>query len=222
MVRSIAVVSLGQGTGKTTLALNLGLALNKLNHKVLVYDTDFTKRNMLDHLDIHNIPVNISQVLNGDAHINDAIYTHITGLKILPSTIHELNSTGYDKFSYNYQDLLADYEYIILDTPAQQPNLDIVLKNANEAIIIHDPNYSSKIVMDAINKLSELKILNLGIVLNSTSNDSVDTLFEYPILEKIPRNKEILKSYNKKNPLLHTYPKSKAAKHFHNIAKRLV
>jgi len=222
MARSIAIVSLGSGTGKTTLALNLGLALHKLNHKVLIYDTDFTKKNMLEHLDIHDIPVNIDQVLNGDAHINDAIYTHVTGLKLLPSTIHNSNSKGYDKFSYHYQDLLADYEYILLDTPIQLPSLNIVLQNANEAIIVHDPNHSSKIVMDAINILSKLKITNLGVVLNSSSKDSVNTLFDYPIIEKIPLHKDILKSYNLKNPLLYTYPQSKAAKHFHNIAKRLV
>ncbi len=221
MVRSIAIVSLGRGTGKTTVALNLGLALNKLNHKVLVYDTDFTKKNMLEHLDIHNIPNNINQVLNGDKHIKDSIFTHISGLKILPSEIHKTDNNGYDNFSYHYQDLLADYDYIILDAPIEQANLYSVLKNANEAIIIHDPNHSSKIVMDAITMLNELKVLNLGIILNTCSQESVNRLYDYPVIELIPYRKEIIKSYNLKNPVLHTHPKSKAAKHFKNLAKKL-
>ena len=90
MARSIAIVSLEEGAGKTTLALNLGLALHNLNHRVLVFDTDFTKKNMMEQLDIHHIPINIGQVLNGEAHINDAIYKHVTGLKIIPSTIPRL------------------------------------------------------------------------------------------------------------------------------------
>jgi MinD superfamily P-loop ATPase len=95
------------------------------------------------------------------------------------------------------------------------------LPNVNEAIIIHDPNYSSKIVLDAINKLSDFKILNLGIVLNNCSKDSVNTLFEYPVIEKIPTHKDILKSYNLKNPVVHTHPKSEVTKRFSNLARKL-
>ncbi|MGV8086295.1 MAG: AAA family ATPase [Candidatus Woesearchaeota archaeon] len=222
MARSIAIVSLGQGTGKTTIALNLGVALNNLNQKVLVYDSDFTKKNMLDHLDIYDIPTDISEVLNGNIHINDAIYNHVSGIKLLLSKIHNSDSTGYDTFSYHYQDLIADYDYILIDAPTNPSNLNTVLENADEAIIVHDPNYSSKIVMDIITMLNRLKVINLGIVLNNVSKNSVDTLFSYPVLEKIPVHKDILKSYNLKNPLLHTHPKSKVAKHFNMLAKRLV
>lgn len=216
MARSIAVVSLGQGNGKTTLALNLGLALHNLNHRVLVFDTDFTKKNMIEHLDINNIPINIGQVLNGETHINDAVYKHVTGLKIIPSTIH-----GYDNFSYHYQDLLGDYDYIILDTPAEQPHLENVLNNADEAIIIHGPEYSSKMVMDAINILSQLKVINLGIVLNNFSEDSTNQMFDYPVLEKIPTHKDIAKSYQLKNPLLYTHPKSQISMKFNRLAQKL-
>jgi MinD-like ATPase involved in chromosome partitioning or flagellar assembly len=220
MVKSIAIVSLGKNTGKTTVALNLGLALHQLNHKVLVFDTDFTKNNMLEHLEIHNLPKNISQVLEGDTHITDVVYKHISGMKLIPSAIHNSTNHGYDLLSYHYQDLLGDYDYIILDTPIEQPHLDIVLQNADEAIIVHSPNHSSKIVFDAINLLSRLKVLNLGIVLNNSSEDSVDEIYGYPILEKIPTHKDIKKSYELKNPVLHTHPKSKIAPKFHRLAKR--
>jgi septum site-determining protein MinD len=215
MVKSIAVVSTGQGTGKTTLALNLGLALHNLNHRVLVFDTDFTKKNMIDHLAIHHLPINMSHVFNGDAHINDAIYKHVSGLRIIPSTIH-----GYDNFSYHYEDLLGDYDYIVLDTPTQQQHLETVLGNADEAVIIHSPQYSSKIVMDAINTLSKLKVLNLGIVLNHSPEKSTNILFDYPILEKIQTHKDIEKSFQLKNPVLHTHPKSVVSKKFNRLAKR--
>ena len=216
MARSIAVVSFGKGTGKTTIALNLGLALHQLNHKVLVLDSDFTQTNMLDHLDISNMPVSIAQVLNDEAHINDAVYRHITGLRILPSAIHD-----YGKFSYHYQDLLADYDYIILDTPVQSLNAELVLKNADEALIVHSPEYSSKKVLDAISTLSRLKIMNLGIVLNKFSENSTNELFGYPVIEKIPLHKNITRSYQLKNPVVHTHPGSSVSKKFQRIAKKL-
>lgn len=216
MVRSIAIVSLGQGNGKTTLALNLGLALHALNYRVLVLDADFTKNNMIEHLDLHDIPTDMGQVLNDEKHINDAIYKHVSGLKILPSRIH-----SYDKLSYHYQDLLGDYDYILLDTPSEFQYLENALRNADEALIVHGPNYSSRTVMEAIDLLSRLKVLNLGIVLNRFSEEGTDELLGNPIIEKIPFSKDIEHSYRLKNPVLHTHPKSKIAKKFHNIAKRL-
>ena len=215
MARSIAIVSLGEGTGKTTLALNLGLALRQLGHRVLVFDADFTKKNMSEHLEIHDMPTHIGQVLEGDAHINDAIYTHVTGLKIIPSMIHD-----YGKFSYHYQDLLGNYDYIILDTPIDLKNLELVLSNADEAVIVHSPEHSSKQVADAIELLSRLKILNLGIVLNRSSEDSVSSMFDHPILEKIQDHKDIKESYTLKNPVMHTHPKSPVNKKFQRLAKR--
>jgi len=192
--------------------------LHELNHTVLVFDADFTKNNMLEHLDldIHALPVNIGHILNGDAHINDAVYRHVTGLRIMPSIIH-----GYDNFSYYFQDLLADYDYILLDTPEDVRYLDIVLDNANEAIIVHSPLYSSKIVKDAIAKLAERKILNLGIVLNKSNDNSVDSLFDTPVIAKIPMHKDVEKSFIRKHPVVHTHPKGVVAKKFRRLAEKL-
>jgi len=216
MTRVISIVSLGEGTGKTTLALNLGLVLHDMNHRVLVFDTDFTKKNMMEHLDILGLPINIGNVLNGEAHINDSVYRHITGLKIIPSAIH-----GYENFSYNFPSLLGDYDYIILDTPKDQPYLDIVLKNSTEAIIIHSPKYSSKLVLDTIDLLQRHKLVNLGIVLNGVLDDSVDEIFGIPVIEKIPKHKDIEKSFSLKNPVVHTHPRSEVSKRFKRLGKKL-
>jgi cellulose biosynthesis protein BcsQ len=162
------------------------------------------------------MPLTIGNVFDGEAHINDAIYKHISGMKILPSRKHD-----YDKLSYHYQDLLGDYDYIIIDTPSESQHLDNVLENADEALVIHSPEYSSKNVVDAIELLSRLKVLNLGIVLNRFSEKGTDELFGHPILEKIPLHKDITESYRMKNPVVHTHPKSMVSKKFHKIAKRL-
>jgi MinD-like ATPase involved in chromosome partitioning or flagellar assembly len=216
LARSIAIVSLGKGVGKTTISINLAIALHNMGFKVLLFDTDFTHNNLLEHLDIHHMPIHLGQALDGDVHVNDSIYKHYTGIKILPSSKH-----SYDKFSYVYQDILADHDFIILDTPSIQENLEIVLKNSDEAIIVHTPEYSSKIVNDAIELLSKLKIVNLGIVLNKSSERGTQELFKHPILEKITNDKNIEKSYNIKSPSIHTNPNSENSKKIKRLAKRL-
>ncbi|HYD03109.1 MAG TPA: AAA family ATPase [Alphaproteobacteria bacterium] len=216
MAKSIAIISLGSGVGKTTNAINIALALHKLNHKVLVFDADFTKDNLKEHLGIHNIPVHLGHVFNGDAHILDAVYRHPTGLKIIPSNTHD-----YDKLSYHYQDLTADHDYIIIDTPSHPAHLKRVLENATDALIVHDPKYSSKNVLDAINLLEDLRIVNLGIVLNNFSENSTGVLHGYHVIERIPPSEDIRKSFELKNPLLHTHPRSEASNKFFIIARKL-
>lgn len=216
MVKSIALVSLGNGVGKTTISLNLALALQKLGYKVLLFDADFTKKNLVEHLDIQTVPTHIGHVFDGDAHMHDAIYTHLSGLKIVPSFVH-----NYDTLSYHYQDLLGDYDYIILDTPSQPENLSIVLENVDEAFIVHSPEHSSKIVMDAADMLSRVKVLNLGVILNHSLERSTSELFGNPVVEKIPPDKDIAKSFAQRNLVVHVYPKGQAANTFYRLARRL-
>jgi MinD-like ATPase involved in chromosome partitioning or flagellar assembly len=218
MARFISIISTASGTGRTTVALNLGMALHKLNQKVVVFDADFSKPNMLDHLNISNLPVTLEDVFNGNNHVFDTIYRHVSGLKIIPSMTME----DYTRLQYHLQDLLADYDFIIMDSPIDMTNLDEVLKNCNEAIIVHSPEYSSKMVFDASEILKKHKILNLGIVLNKSHVDSVDSMFNIPVIAKFQDHKNISKSYKLKHPVVHSHPISRPSREFVRLAKRLV
>jgi len=218
MARFISIVSNAPGTGKTTVALNLGMALHKQNQKVIVFDADFSKPNMIEHLNISHLPVTIEDVFNGENHVFDSIYKHASGLKIIPS----MSMNDYSKLQYHLQDLMADYDYVILDTPRDLYALEEVLKDSHEAIIVHSPEHSSKMVIDASRLLKKHKVLNLGIVLNKSNEDSVNKIFEFPIIAKVPMHKQITQSYKAKHPLLHIYPRGKPAKSFLLLAKKLV
>jgi len=218
MARYISIISSGKGIGKTTVALNLGLALHKIKQKVLVFDADFSKPNLIEHLDIDALPITLEDVFNGNNHVFDSIYRHASGLKIIPS----LALNDYSKLSYHLQDLAADYDFVIMDTPQDILDLTEVLKNSNEAIIVHSPEYSSKIVIDAIDLLRNHRITNLGIILNKSTQESVDSIYDAPVLEKLPDDIHIRKSFELKHPVLHSYPSSVASKKFMHLAKRLV
>lgn len=218
MTRFISIISRVAGTGKTTIALNLGLALHKLKKKVLVFDADFSKPNMMDHLNITHLPITLEDVFNGNSHIFDTIYTHPSGLKIIPS----MTMNDYTKLQYHLQDMLADYDFIIMDTPLDLTNLEEVLKNSNEAIIVHSPEHSSKIVFDASELLKKHKIVNLGVILNRSHEDSVNTIFQMPVIAIFQNHKHIKKSFELKHPVVHSHPSSRPSRDFMKLAKRLV
>lgn len=216
MTKFIAVISSGRGVGRTTIALNFSLALHNLNKKVVLFDSDFSKPNVLEHLSIGHLPITIEDVFYKEQHLFDAIYKHPSGLKIIPS----LTLTDYSKIADHIPNLLADYDFVIFDTPSDTSALSQVLKHSNEAIIVHSPEYSSKYVVDLRDLLKENKVVNLGIILNKSHKDSVDTIFSIPIIAKIPDHKHIKKSFELKNPLLHTHPRSNVSKNFLKLAKR--
>ena len=104
--RIISIISHVPGNGKTTTALNLGIAFHNLGEKTIVIDSDFDKPNMIEHLNIESMPVTMDDVFSGKSHIMDSIYRHPSGLRIIPS----LGSKGHEQLSYHLQDLLADYK----------------------------------------------------------------------------------------------------------------
>jgi MinD-like ATPase involved in chromosome partitioning or flagellar assembly len=218
MSRFISIVSRGRGTGKTTVALNLGLALHKLKQKTLVFDADFSKPNVLDHLNINHLPITLEDVFSGNNHIFDSIYTHTSGLKIIPS----MTMNDYSKLQYHMKDLLADYDYVIVDTPNDLEDVEEVLKTSNEAIIVHTPDYSSKHILDAAKTITKNKVVNLGIVLNKSHPESVNKIFGIPVMTKIPDHAHIRNSYTMRHPVMHAYPSSPVCTDFTLLAKKLI
>jgi len=216
--RYISILSRARGIGKTTVALNLGMALQKIGQKTIVLDADFSKPNMIEHLDMDYLPITLEDVFNGNNHIYDTIYRHPSGLKIIPSMTLE----DYSKLQYHLPELQAEYDYVILDTPFDMQGLNQVLAASDEAIIVHSPTVSSRQVIVSAKALKKNNVLNLGIVLNRGTEDSAGSVFDLPIIAKIPFHKDVERSYRLKHPVVYTHPNAKASKAFIKLADKIV
>lgn len=224
MAKSIGIVSQRPNTGNTTVALNLGLALQTLGQRVIVLDADLSKSNILEHLYIRDLPVDLNSVLNDNAHIYDSIFKHKSGLRIISSS----NSPGSgnvessEKIGLHLNELSPNNDFIIIDMPKNMTIIDELLKYSDAALIVHSPEYSSKSVLDMHKLLSKNKVDNLGIILNRSPDTSVNSIFKIPVISKIPRHRHILKSFEMKHPMLYIYPGSTISRRFFSIAERLI
>jgi MinD-like ATPase involved in chromosome partitioning or flagellar assembly len=224
MVKSIGIVSQRPNTGNTTVALNLGLALHTLGQRVIVLDADMSKSNILEHLYMRDLPIDLSTVLNNDAHIYDSVFKHKSGLRIISGK----NSESLDmpdsaeKIGLQLEELAPNNDFILIDMPKNMTIMDELLKYSDAALIVHSPEYSSKSVLDMQRLLSRNKVDNLGIILNKSHENSVNSIFNIPVLSKIPTHQSIVKSFEMKHPLLYIYPSSNLSKKFFNIAERLI
>lgn len=219
MARFISIVSLRPNTGNTTVALNLGLALHNFGHRTIVLDADFSKMNMLEHLYMNDLPTDLNAVANNESHIFDSIITHKSGLRIIPSI--KKNEHQNAKIGLHLNELSPNNDFIIIDMSKDKNLIDELLGYVDEALIVHSPEYSSKNVLDMQKMLSKNKVANLGVILNKSHEESVNSIFSSPVISKIPQNNILIRSFQMKHPLIHLYPNSNVSKKFFHIAERL-
>ena len=88
MTRIITIASGKGGVGKTTVVINLGLAMQMLGEDVIIIDSNVSTPNVSLHLGMAKVGWNVQDVLEGKIKLSEATYIHpITGLKIVPAGI---------------------------------------------------------------------------------------------------------------------------------------
>ena len=120
MTKIIVIISGKGGVGKTTTAINLGASLNKLNKEVIIVDANLNTPNIGLQLGAPIVPVTLNHVLRGKADIEEAIYEHSSGTKIVPSSlsINELTKFNTKKIPEIARKLSELCDYVIIDSAA--------------------------------------------------------------------------------------------------------
>ena len=233
MAKIITITSGKGGVGKTTTAINLGAALNSFGKEVIVVDANLTTPNVGLHLGAPIVPVSLNHVLLGKAKLIDAIYEHESGTKIIPSSlsIKELRRLNHSKLIDVGKKLRKMADYIIYDSAAGLGEEALAsLEAGDELVIVTNPEIPA--VTDALKTAKVIEQMGKsvkGIIATRVRNTKLEMpianirdMLELPILGVIPEDKNMQESLVMKDAIIHTHPKSRAARAYRAVAAKLM
>ncbi len=233
MGKIIVITSGKGGVGKTTTAINLGAAMNHFGEDVLIIDGNLSTPNIGIHLNSPEVPVSLNHVLSEKANAREAIYEHESGLKIMLSSlsIKELKKINPERIKDFKKDFKKISKYVIVDSSAGLGNEALsAIDLADELIIVTNPEMPA--ITDALKTIRIAREMNkpvMGVIVTKVRNDDIEMspenvkeMLEVPVLGMIPEDDYVKRALNKKDAIIHVYPKSKSARAYKEIAARIL
>ena len=230
MTKFVGIASGKGGVGKTTLAVNLATEFNNMGYDTTLLDGNLATPHIAMHLGSPLLPITINNVLKAENNLDEAIYVHPSGLKIIPSSISidDINETNPRRLS----NLLLDQEMgdiVIIDfssglTTDVKPLLNLI----DEILIITNPDMPS--VTEALKTIKLAKRNNVtiaGVILNKKSKNDlmtkqeISTILEHKILAEIPEHKHFKTSLKLGQPLIYSFPNSMPAQQIKKLTANL-
>lgn len=237
--RVIAVTSGKGGVGKTSFTINLGIALTKLNKKVLIFDADLGMANVDVLLNIRP-EYDILDVITGDRKIQDIMIRISENLSFIPGAsgiqqLAHLSDYEFNRIMSGFNEVEEDYDYMLIDTGAGlSKNVTNFLLSSDEVFLITTTEPHA--IMDAYSIVKVMTDLNadkrLSLIVNRCESTgeavsvsdkiratghrflNVDIAYLGFILE----DKNVSRSIKSQVPLLNYNPDAPASKCISRIA----
>lgn len=234
--RIITISSAKGGSGKTVLATNIALVLNRIpDVKVCLVDADlqFGDVCLVLQLEPRFTMVNAAHELHHlDPELLDSLLTeHPSGLKVLaaplePAFADDITTAGLMQML----DVLKEsYDFIIVDTAAMLDELILsLIEKSDDILMLVDMDLPSvknaKLALETL-RLLKFSTANVQLVMNRSNskakldNKEIEGALKMDIAASIPSDAVVAASVNEGRPVVETDPKSKVAKGFESVAE---
>lgn len=226
MGKTIGIISLKGGVGKTSVVVSLGAALSELGKKTLLIDGNLSSPSLGLHLNLVDPEKTLHHVLSRDANSREAIYE--TGnFHVMPSTIFQKKEVSPLALKTKIHGLKRTYDIILLDSA---PSLDeetlAVMLASDEIFVVTTPDRPTLSATIKAIKLARQRGTPIsGLILNKVNNKKFEIPFEdieetldIPILAVIPYDINVLKALSRMESYTSLKPKSRGSQEFKKLA----
>ena len=228
-MKTIGVISLKGGVGKTSVVSALGAAIASFGKKVLLVDANFSAPNLGLHFG-YEPEITIHDVLNGRANINHAIY-NVGDFDIIPASLHYRGEINFLKLKDKLKILKNRYDVILIDSsPALNEETLSVILATDSLIVVTTPDFPTLNTTLKSVKIARQRGTPInGLVINKVYNkdfelslEEIERKAEVPVMAVIPHDVNILKALSEFTPSTIFKPKSGASQEYYKLAAVLI
>jgi len=230
MGKTIGILSIKGGVGKTTTTIALGDAISSLGKKVLLVDANLSMPNLGIHLKILDPEKTLHDVLNRTANFKETIH-NMDNFDVLPAALFNKSRVNPFELKSKLKSLKRKYDFIIIDSsPALNDETLSAMLASDELFIVTTPDYPTLSATLKAAKLANQRNTPInGLILNKVHNknfelsiDDIEKTADVPVMAIIPYDLNVLKSLSKFKPLTKYKPNSKASNEYKKLAGVLV
>ena len=230
MVKTIGVLSLKGGVGKTSVVVALGAAIAGFGKKVLLIDGNFSAPNLGLHLKAVDPESTIHSVFKSKANAKDAIYKY-GNFDIIPADIFHKGKINPLKLKDKIKFLKKKYDVVLIDSsPALNDETLAVMLASDEILVVTTPDHPTMATtLKAVERAKRRGVPIIGLVLNKVhkkkfelSLNDIEKTTDLPIMAVIPHDLNVLKSLSKFSPSTEHKPRSKASQEYKKLAAVLI
>lgn len=230
MGKSIGVISLKGGVGKTSVVVSLGSAIAGFNKTVLLVDGNLSAPNLGIHFKIIDQERSLHHVLDREINAKDAIQD-LENVSILPSSLFTDKQVNPLKLKDRMDYLKKKYDYIIYDSsPSLNDETFGVILASDSLLVVTTPDHPTlSTTIKAINLAKERGIPVDGLIINKVHNkkfeiplEHIEETLEVPVMAVIPYDIHILEALSKFVPSVEYNPRSEATEEYKKLAAALV
>jgi septum site-determining protein MinD len=229
--RVLAVAGAKGGVGKTTTAVNLGVALAEAGETVAIVEMDLAMANIVDFLQFEPDRT-LHDVLAGTVTTTEALYAIEDRLHVLPAgtELADFNAINVAALAPVVRSLRPAYDWIILDTAAGvSPETIYPLRLSDEVIIVSTPRVAS--IRDAKKTIELADRVNGtigGVVFvragtgKAPPPERLSGFLGADLLGSVPNDPTVAEAQDRSQPVSSYDPDSPAAEAYQRIADTLI
>lgn len=241
-VKVISVTGGKGGVGKTSVTVNLAVALAEQGHSVMLMDADLGLANIDVMLGLKPHK-NLSHVLSGEAEINDILVEGPGGIQIVPASsgtqaMSQLSPAEHAGLIQAFSQIGQKIDYLIIDTAAgisdtvvsfTQASQDILFVVCDEPTSITDA-YALMKVLNKDYRLDRFRVLANQVRSPAEGREVfqrlarvcerfLDVTLDY--VGSVPFDEHLRKAIKKQRAVMELFPRSPASMALRQLAKKV-
>jgi len=234
MVQVVGISSGKGGVGKTTVSVNLGIALSQFGKKVIIVDCNFSTPHLAHYLGTDGFGKTINDVLRDGADITEALY-HYNGVMFVPASnkVEDLVDLDIAKLKKHIKKLSNPemIDFVLLDSaPGLGREAVSVLDVSENILFVTSPLQPSvDDVKRCVEVVREMGKKEMGVILNMKTRkrsefneNDVQRATKIPVIGKIEYDQNVIDSLIAKKPVILNKPHSPASIGFMELAANIL